>query len=99
MFRPQILALSDPVPPRDELSAYELSILRDVVEHRYSHGLSTWVTTNVDNQAEAQRLFSGAVLDRLLHGATEVFCDWSSYRRPVNQEKVSCEFGPHTSAN
>ncbi len=82
MFRPQILALSDPVPPRDELTAYELSILRDIVEHRYSHGLSTWVATNVDNKADAQRLFSVAVLDRLLHGATEVFCGWSSYRKP-----------------
>ena len=82
MFKPQILALSDPVPPKDELTAYEMCILRDIVEHRYSHGLSTWVTTNVDNKTDAKRLFSGAVLDRLLHGATELFCDWGSYRKP-----------------
>lgn len=81
LVEPQILALSDPVPPRDELSAYELAVLRDVIESRYSKGLVTWVTTNVTNTEDAHRLMSVAVTDRLMHNATQVACNWKSYRR------------------
>ncbi|MBN2293566.1 MAG: ATP-binding protein [Pirellulales bacterium] len=88
LYSPQILALSDPVPPRDELTAYELSILRNVIEKRYSSGLSTWITTNVQNYDEARKLFTSAVLDRLLHGALELFFGWESYR--TRTEAKSC---------
>jgi DNA replication protein DnaC len=79
----QILALSDPVPPRDELTAYEMSILRDIIERRYSKAMATWITTNVQTAADAKRLFTEAVLTRLIDGATQLFCDWESHRRPV----------------
>ena len=79
--KPQILALSDPIPPRDVLSPYELATLRDIIERRYSQSLSTWVTTNVTDRNTAVELFTGAVLDRLLHGAIEVnLCGLDSYR-------------------
>lgn len=81
----QILAISDPVPPRDALSVYELSVLRDIVERRYNAQMATWITTNVQTAEDARRLFTDAVLSRLLDGATEVFCDWTSYRKPLER--------------
>lgn len=79
----QVLAISDPVPPRDMLSTYELSKLREIVDRRYSDGMATWITTNVQTPEDAQRLFTEAVLSRLLDGALELFCGWSCYRRPM----------------
>jgi DNA replication protein DnaC len=78
----QVLAISDPVPPRDLLSAYELSKLREIVDKRYSNGMATWITTNVQTAEDARRLFTDAVLSRLLDGALELFCGWKSYRSP-----------------
>lgn len=78
-----ILALSDPVPPRDELTAFEMAVLRDIIERRYSRMMATWITTNVQTAEDATRLFTSAVLDRLMHGATQLFCDWESFRRPI----------------
>ncbi|MBN1855301.1 MAG: ATP-binding protein [Pirellulales bacterium] len=91
LYTPQILALSDPVPPRDELTAYELSVLRNVIEKRYSSGLSTWITTNVQNYDEARKLFTSAVLDRLLHGTLELFCGWESYRTRMEAKPCATE--------
>ena len=79
----QILAISDPVPPRDFLSTYELSKLREIVDRRYSDGMATWITTNVQTPGDAQRLFTEAVLSRLLDGALELFCEWKCYRSPA----------------
>ncbi len=79
-----ILALSDPVPPRDELTAYEMAVLRDIIERRYSHAMATWITTNVQTSEDAKKLFTAAVLDRLMDGATQLFCDWESHRRPTS---------------
>ncbi len=78
----QILVISDPVPPRDELKPYELSIIRRIVEKRYSAMRATWITTNVQTADDAARLLSGPVLSRLVHGALELFCGWESHRRP-----------------
>lgn len=83
--RVQVLAISDPVPPRDELTAYELAILRDLIERRYSQAMATWVTTNVQTKEDAVRLFTSAVLGRLLDGSTQLFCGWSNHRSPRNQ--------------
>lgn len=82
LCKAQILAISDPVPPRDELSAFELQVIRNLIERRYSAMRATWITTNVQTAADAKRLFSDAVLTRLLDGALELFCGWESYRRP-----------------
>lgn len=83
LIRPQVLAISDPVPPRDELSAYEMACIRQVVEGRYSRGLTTWVTTNIRSGEEAKRRLTPAILGRLLDRALELKCEWAGYRRPL----------------
>jgi len=85
LVKPQILAISDPLPPNAELTGYELGCLRDIVDRRYSRGLSTWITTNVQNPEEAKERLTSALLGRLLDNAVEVMCDWEGYRRPFTK--------------
>ena len=81
--KPQILAISDPLPPRDDLSSYEMACLRDIIDQRYSLGLATWITTNVQSQEEAKQKLTGPLLGRIGHNATEVNCAWPGYRKPL----------------
>lgn len=80
--QPQILAISDPLPPRDELSTYEMACLRDIIDQRYSSGLSTWMTTNLQSGEEARQKLTGPILGRICHNATEINCEWPGYRKP-----------------
>jgi DNA replication protein DnaC len=75
-----ILAISDPVPPRGDLTAPYLSRLRDLIDRRYRRLVSTWITTNVDTPKDAEELLTAPVLERLREGSGQVFCDWASYR-------------------
>ena len=78
--KPLILGISDPTPPRAELSDYEISCLRDIIDRRYSNCLSTWITTNVVSSDEANTRLTGPLLSRLADRAVEVRCDWPCYR-------------------
>lgn len=78
---PHILAISDPVPPRGDLSDPQLRRLRDVIDRRYRETLSTWITTNLDSQEQATERLSAPVLERITERSLQVFCDWESYRR------------------
>ena len=80
LVRVPVLGLSDPVPPRDTLTTYEMAVIRDLFERRYSHAAATWVTTNIEETGEANRLLSAPVMSRLRHGALQIHCDWSDYR-------------------
>lgn len=78
---PQILAISDPQPPRGDLSDAQVRRLRDVIDARYRKGVSTWITTNLDTKAQAEAMLTEPVLDRLKDTGGQVFCDWTSYRQ------------------
>ncbi len=80
-----ILAISDPVPPRAELSDYELGMLRQVVDRRYNAMRATWITTNVQTAEDGDRLLTAAVLTRILDGALHLFCGWECHRRPFSR--------------
>lgn len=75
-----ILCISDPQPPKGDLSDYQTQLIRMVVDRRYRRNLSTWLTTNLDNRTTAEDLLSGPVMDRLREGSGQVFCDWESFR-------------------
>ncbi|MDK1046441.1 MAG: DnaA/Hda family protein, partial [Anaerolineales bacterium] len=51
---PHILAISDPVPVRGEFTQSQLRRLRDTFDRRYRLGVSTWITTNLDRQEDAE---------------------------------------------
>lgn len=75
-----ILAISDPVPPTGNLSAFLKEKLFAVVDERYRNQRPTWWTLNAQNRAEAEERLSIQVVDRLTDGALCIVCDWPSYR-------------------
>jgi DNA replication protein DnaC len=75
-----VLVLSDPVPPKGELSDYSESILYRIVDARYIMMRPTWCSMNVSGPEEADRRLGAPIVDRLRHGALCLSCDWPSYR-------------------
>lgn len=76
----QVLAISDPVPPRGDATNYAAQMLYRILDCRYRNGRGTWVTVNVGNAEEAASGLSAPVFDRLRDNAVSVFCNWPSYR-------------------
>lgn len=83
--KPDILILSDPQPPRGDLSDYQVSTLFRIIDARYSQRRPTWVSLNVIDGAEAGRRIGEATVDRLRDGAVTIPCDWPSYRKPKTE--------------
>jgi DNA replication protein DnaC len=80
LARPQILALSDPQPPKGDLSEYQMAMVRDIIDRRYRRGLSTWLTTNIGTRDTAIEALTEPVIDRLREGSLQVQCNWESHR-------------------
>lgn len=78
---PDVLLLSDPIPPSGEpLTPAQCEILQIVIDRRRRAGRSTWATLNIKDREEGYTLMSRPVFDRLLQSAVVVRCHWSSYR-------------------
>lgn len=82
---PEVLAISDPVPPKGEISAYASGMLYRIVDERYRRNKPTWVTVNVSKSDDAVKELSGPIYDRLVDGALRVFCNWPSHRQARKQ--------------
>jgi DNA replication protein DnaC len=82
----QILAISDPVPPKGDVSQYATDVVQRIVDRRYRDCRSTWATLNVHNGAEAEARLASPIIDRLRHEATCLECNWPSYRKPAGTE-------------
>lgn len=80
-YRPQILAISDPVPPIGQLSDYQRNMLYRLIDERYAHCQPIWITVNAANAQELDDRMGVQLVDRLLHDAVAVNCYWPSYRR------------------
>ncbi len=79
--RPQILAISDPIPPRGDASPFVVDTLQRIIDKRYRRGLSTWATINVRDGREAEERLAAPIVDRLRHGSLCLQCGWDSYRK------------------
>lgn len=80
---PDILILSDPLPPTGAISEYQASRLMQVIDYRHSNCKPTWASMNVASSSEADERLSVPVRDRLVDGALVCRCDWPSYRGPL----------------
>jgi len=89
---PQILAISDPLPPRsgesdkDDLSAWNLQFLRDVIDRRYSALKSTWFTFNGTSLDALKVALLPPLTARIADCSTEILCNWKSNRKPATTE-------------
>jgi DNA replication protein DnaC len=77
---PDVLGLSDPTPPANELTAWRLELLYRIIDRRYRALKATWITLNARDTAQAESKLGSQVWDRLQEGAMVVPCFWPSYR-------------------
>lgn len=86
---PEVLCISDPLPPFGELTEFQGQMFYRLLERRI--GKATWVTLNVADSDEAERRMGVQSFDRLCDGALVVCCRWPSWRQPaqiVNPPKL-----------
>ena len=81
LVSPDVLYLSDPLPPVGKLTDFQAAMLFRVLDGRYSRKRPTWVTVNVSSGAEMDERMGPQNGDRLRDGALAIFCDWPSHRR------------------
>lgn len=85
LSRPDVLCLSDPLPPVGPLTQFQATMLYRLVDARYAKGLPTICTINVANDAEADERMGAATWDRLTHDAWKLNCAWPTYRTPARE--------------
>jgi DNA replication protein DnaC len=85
--KPDLVVISDPLPPVGQLTQHQAAMLYRAVEARYSRNKATIVTVNVADDSEADHRLGAPTWDRLCHGAWKVFCNWPSFRRPAREIK------------
>lgn len=79
--RPDLLVMSDPLPPAGRVdSSFQLSMVFRVIDRRYRDLKATVMTLNVASRQEAEQRLSPNIIDRLSHGALAVHCNWPSFR-------------------
>ncbi len=81
--RPEILILSDPLPPMGGLGQHMATMLYRLFEARDARGRVTWVTINVMSDQEADERMSVPTWDRICDRSWKMFCNWKSHRKPA----------------
>lgn len=81
LISPDVLYLSDPLPPMGKLTDFQASMLFRVIDGRYSRRRATWATINVSGRTELDERLGPQNADRLVDGALAIFCNWPSYRK------------------
>ncbi len=85
LARPDVLCISDPLPPVGALTQHQATMLYRLIDARYSKGVPTVCTINVSSDQEADERMGAATWDRLTHDALKCFCNWPSYRKPARE--------------
>jgi DNA replication protein DnaC len=86
---PQVLGISDAIPPAGEASAWNLNMLYRLIDRRYGDMKSTWVSLNAKSEEEADEQLTGPVWDRLQEYAEIFRCYWPSYRELVRNRPAA----------
>lgn len=82
-LKPTVLAISDPQPPKDALTAGQASKLYDLLDKRYRDGKPTWATINAKDANDAGLKLTVPVVDRFKDGAHALACNWPSHRKAI----------------
>lgn len=78
--KPDILCISDPLPPGGGLTDFQKQTMFRIIDNRYRERKPTWATMNVTDGADLGNRISEPIRDRLRDGAVCVHCNWPSYR-------------------
>lgn len=82
-LRPDILAISDPLPPVGELSEHQAAKLMALVHGRYRQCKPVWCTLNVAGAIEASKRLTAQITGRLRDGSLSIACNWPSHRKAL----------------
>lgn len=82
-LRPDILAISDPLPPIGELSEHQAAKLMALIHGRYRQCRPTWCTLNVAGAIEASKRLTAQITGRLRDGSLSLACNWPSHRKAL----------------
>lgn len=81
LIRPDVLYISDPLPPSGTLTEFQQAIVFRVLDGRYSRRRPVWVSVNVAGGGELEQRMGAQNADRLRDGALAIYCNWPSYRK------------------
>jgi DNA replication protein DnaC len=81
LLMPQVLGISDPIPPTGSYSGWNALSLYRILDDRYRRRRCTWMTLNAENTDDARRKLTPAVFERMIDQAIVVPCFWPSYRQ------------------
>jgi len=85
MARPDVLYLSDPLPPIGNLTQFQAAMLFRILDKRYSAVKPVICTVNVGSREELDGRIGAQNSDRLRHNALAIACDWESYRQAAKK--------------
>ena len=80
---PDVLVISDPVPPWGELKEGQAEFLFRLIDWRYRRLKPIFVSANFSDGDDAKSRIGSQVLDRLKDGSLCLHCNWSSYRESL----------------
>ena len=80
LARPDVLGLSDLIPPVGNSTAWRSELLLRILDLRYRECRPTWATMNAASPEDAEESLSAPVFDRLRDDALMVPCFWPSFR-------------------
>lgn len=86
---PDVLGISDPIPPVGKPGQWDLGNLYRILDRRYRNMKPTWVTLNALSLDDADGKLSAPVFDRLRHDATLFPCFWPSFRERAKTGAVA----------
>jgi DNA replication protein DnaC len=81
LVAPDVLYLSDPLPPIGNLTEFQSGMLFRILDGRYSRRKPIFCTVNVASGTELDARMGPQNGDRLRDGAMAIPCDWPSYRK------------------
>jgi DNA replication protein DnaC len=79
-YTPTILCISDPVPVAGENSAWQLEILKRILDYRCCALKPTWATVNVHNDADGVKMLTAPVWARLANESELLACFWPAWK-------------------
>ena len=85
---PDILCVSDPLPPKGGgVTEFQATMLYRIIDRRYRDSRPTWITMNVLDGSEAEQRLGAAIVDRLRdNGGLCLPCCWPSYRKRTDRK-------------
>lgn len=85
LVRPDVLYISDPLPPIGKLTEFQAAMLFRILDGRYSRRKPIICTLNVASGLEAEQRMGPQNADRLRDNSLPLFCNWPSYRTPARE--------------